>query len=54
MLNDKDEKESDGNKYDRIANTPGSGNKTIDEKRNESQDQVNKDREEQQGKDEKD
>ncbi len=38
----------EGNKYDRAANIPGSGNKIIDKRREEAQDKANKDREEQQ------
>lgn len=51
MRNDKetkDDKKSEGNKYDRAANIPGSGNKTIDRRAEEAQDQSNRDREEQQ------
>jgi hypothetical protein len=46
---DRDDKRSDGNKYDRMANIPGSGNETIDRRREEAQDQSNRDRKEQQG-----
>ena len=46
---DRDDKRSDGNKYDRMANIPGSGNKTIDKRREEAQDQSNRDRKEQEG-----
>lgn len=60
MPNDKDDRDdkdrdederSEGNKYDRAAGIPGSGDKTIDRRAEEAQDQVNKDREEQQGED---
>jgi|AntAceMinimDraft_4_1070372.scaffolds.fasta_scaffold10660_1 hypothetical protein len=55
MRNDRDDrdrgKDSHDSKYDERAGTKGTGNRIVDRKYEESQDQANKDRKEQQGKD---
>jgi len=48
--NDRRDKDS-GSNYDKRAGTKGTGDKTVDRRYKEAQDQANRDREEQQGKD---
>lgn len=46
-----DKKKDEGNTYQKRAGLPSTGNRTIDRREKEAQDQANKDRQEQQGKD---
>jgi hypothetical protein len=49
--NDRENENSRGSKYDEMAGTQGSGDKAVDKKYEEAQDQANRDRREQQGED---